>query len=637
MKVKKLISVVIMLTFFQLSSQINYYNSLDIDSKLKVNANAVVRINDVNINIESHNKAVIKIKRIVTVLNEKGNRYLQAGSGYNRYLKIKKIEAIIYNESGKEIEKIRKKDFIDHSAVDGGTLYSDSRVLFMNYFPISYPYTVEFICELETPNTASIPTWRPINDYYMSIENDNYSLMNADVLGLRIKEKNFGGFEINKISTPNHLSYSLKNVPALKPEDLSPSFKEFSPQAMIAVEKFHYNGVEGHAKNWLEFGNWIYNELLEGRNEVSNETKQHIINLTKGEDDLIEKAKIVYDYVQNNTRYISVQVGIGGIQPIAALEVDKLKYGDCKGLTNYTQSLLKIAGVNSYYTIVEAGSEIVNLDNEFPSLEQGNHIILAIPHNKEMVWLDCTSQTHPFGFIGDFTDNRNVLVVKKDSSTIMKTSSYSDTLNYQYTEADVKFSSEANIESDIIIKTKGIQYDNRFFIEKETNKNIIEYYKEYWDNVNNLEVIDYSFENNKDLVEFTEKVKVYARSYASINGERLILIPNAFNKNSFIPNRYRDRKLPIEIQRGYLDEDNFSYTIPEGYSIEAIPDNITIKNKFGEYLLEFSKVENKIIYKRKLSIFKGEFDKAEYNFYRNFRKKISYLDNSKIILKKNKS
>ena len=82
---------------------------------------------------------------------------------------------------------------------------------------------------------------------------------------------------------------------------------------------------------------------------------------------LLEKAKIVYRYVQDNTRYISVQVGIGGIQPIAAIEVDELKYGDCKGLTNYTQALLDIAGVESFYTIVQAGKEIVDFDSDFAS------------------------------------------------------------------------------------------------------------------------------------------------------------------------------------------------------------------------------------------------------------------------------
>ena len=57
------------------------------------------------------------------------------------------------------------------------------------------------------------------------------------------------------------------------------------------------------------------------------------------ETDPIEKAKIVYKYMQEKTRYISVQVGIGGFKPMLAKDVDRLGYGDCKALSNYTKAL----------------------------------------------------------------------------------------------------------------------------------------------------------------------------------------------------------------------------------------------------------------------------------------------------------
>jgi transglutaminase-like putative cysteine protease len=45
-----------------------------------------------------------------------------------------------------------------------------------------------------------------------------------------------------------------------------------------------------------------------------------------------KKAKKIYQYLQNKTRYISVQIGIGGFQPVTAADVDRLGYGDCKGI-----------------------------------------------------------------------------------------------------------------------------------------------------------------------------------------------------------------------------------------------------------------------------------------------------------------
>ena len=623
-----------LISIFGFSQSEDIYRANFIPQELMTKANAVVRLNDLRVVIESQDELNIVQKRIVTVLNEKGNSAIQAYTGYNKYYKIKKIEARIFNESGEEIKKIKKKDFIDHSAVDGGTLYSDSRVLFMGYTPISYPYTVEFICEIETSNTASIPNWRPIDDYYVSIQNDTYWLSDEANLGLRFKEKNFKNFSVVSSTTPNALSYTLENQQSVEPEDFGPSFAKFTPQVLVAVEHFSYYGVKGSAKNWLEYGNWVNEELLKGRSDVSEATKQDILRLTNGIEDPIAKAKAVFEFVQENTRYISVQVGIGGMQPISALEVDELKYGDCKGLTNYTQALLKVAGVESYYCIVESGKEIVDFEDDFASMEQGNHIILAIPNkDKDMVWLDCTSQLHPFNFIGDFTDNRNVLVVKPNESEIIKTKIYSDSLNYQSTNANINFDGNGNLSASIIRKTRGLQYDNRFYIERQKKEDIIEYYKEFWGYVNNLEVLNFDFNNDKENVEFTEDINVEANNYSTNTGDRMLFRPNIFNQNSFIPDRYRNRKMPLEISRGYLDEDHFTIRIPDGYEVEALPDNILIENNFGTYKFEISNNDNVISYNRTLFIKKGKYPSSAYSNYRNFRKMVSKGDNSKIVLK----
>ena len=631
----KYFSTVIFLLFIiaSFSQSEDLYKSESIPAELKTKANAVVRLNDVSIVITSKEEVNIVEHRIVTVLNEKGNYAVGAYSGYDKYNKIKKIEARVFNEDSKEIKKFKKKDFIDRSAVDGGTLYSDSRLLLMGYTPASYPYTVDFYCEIESSNSAAIPTWRPISGYYVGVQKDVYNLKDNANLGLRFKEKNLKDYNITKNNSSESLSYTLENAMPISPEDLSPSYYNYYPQVLVATENFSFYGVEGKAKNWLEFGDWMNDALLKGRNTVTKETRQEVLDITANYSDPIEKAKAVFSFVQENTRYISVQVGIGGVQPISALEVDQLKYGDCKGLTNYTKSLLDIVGVTSYYCIVEAGNEIIDLEDDFASLEQGNHIILAIPTDNDTVWLDCTSQLHPFDFIGDFTDNRNVLVVKPNASEIVKTKIYVDSLNYQSIDADIKLNANGSFTSKIIRKTKELQYDNRFYLENKGKEDIIEYYKYHWSYINNLEILNHNFINNKVDIEFTEDLQVAASSYATVSGEKLLFKPNFFNQNSYVPTRYRSRKMPVEISRGYMDEDTFKIEIPKGYEIEALPDNSIIKNKFGEYQFQISNSDNTITYKRRLLIKKGQYPNTDYKNYRDFRKQISKADNTKIVLK----
>lgn len=633
MNYKNIVGIILLLTTLNVMSQSGTYAVSEIPEELKKNANAVVRLSNLDILIEKKNEMTLTYTRVVTVLNERGNRFVEAYAGYDNQLKIRKIEAQIYDEYGEEIKKIKKRDFIDQSAVDGGTLYSDSRVLYMPYMPTSYPYTVFFTYEMETQNTAFIPSWRPITGYYVSTVKNSYKLKDLANLGIRYKTKNFDGYDVKMNKNDTSLEFNLSNIQAKKPEQLSPVLSKMTPHGLVAVNQFHYYGADGHASNWKEFGDWVFNALLKGRNTVSNETKDKITQLVKGIDNPLERAQIVYEYVQNNTRYISVQVGIGGVQPIPASEVDRLKYGDCKGLTNYTQALLTVANVPSYYSVVQAGDEIVDFDPEFATLEQGNHIILAIPNGDELTWIDCTTQVNPFGFIGDFTDNRNVLLVKEGGSEIVKTTFYPDSQNTQHTNAKIKLESNGSFSSNIEINTGGIQYDSRFRIESLSNKDVMNYYKNFWSNINDLNISSYKFSNDKDVVKFSEELQVNAKGYATINNESIIFSPNVFNKNTFVPDRYRNRQFNMEIQRGYLDVDEFDIEIPENYMVEGLPEHVTINNKFGEYTIEFSVNENNIVYKRKLLIKKGEYSKEDYNLYRDFRRKVSKLDKSIIVLK----
>src|SRR5690625_198168 len=89
------------------------------------------------------------------------------------------------------------------------------------------------------------------------------------------------------------------------------------------------------------------------------------------------KTRKIYQYIQDKVRNVSVQIGIGGWKPMPAMEVDKLSYGDCKALTNYTKVLLDALGIPSYYTVLYADSNTIDIHEDFVSF-QGNHVILGI-------------------------------------------------------------------------------------------------------------------------------------------------------------------------------------------------------------------------------------------------------------------
>ncbi|MDO7173049.1 DUF3857 domain-containing transglutaminase family protein [Mariniflexile sp. AS56] len=636
MKVKYIVLYFSLVTTLQIYSQEKSHISFTIPSSLKENANAVIRSNQLDVTINSVDDMTVYEKRIITVLNKEGNSNVEAFVHYDNNVKIKTLEVLVFNQLGVEIKKIKKNDFKDVSAVDGGTLYSDSRVKYLEYTPVSYPYTIEFVCEVHTKNTAFIESFTPVNDYFLSVEKSAYTISFPSDITIRTKEKNLETLDITKEALQNKISYSVKNMEAIKPEDHSPALVDMAPKVLVSSNKFTLEGVQTEVDDWKAFGKWMYQDLIKDTHDLPASTIAMIQNLVKDEVTDIDKARKIYEYVQNKTRYISVQVGIGGWKPFQASEVDKLGYGDCKALTNYTMSLLNAAGIQSNYTVVYAGSSQRSLEKDFAAM-QGNHVILNIPvENEEDLWLECTSQKLPFGFIGDFTDDRDVLVITPEYGEIKHTKKYGTDENLQVISGTYTISDAGFIDVNVTVNSKGIQYDNKYWLETETERDLDSHYKNRWSYVNGMSINNMHINNNKLDNEFVEAISFVAPNYSKIIGDRMLLTVNALNRNTNIPDRYRNRKLPLKIKRGFKDVDEVEITLPTGFTIESAPDNASIENEFGSYKAEIIiKDASTIVYKRELQINDGDYPKEAYEAYRAFYKEINKLDNSKIALIKN--
>lgn len=608
------------------------YSVANIPNQLKENANAVVRLNNVKVEVEDRDKLTIYTTRVVTIFNESGERFISAAENYDASTKIKNMQVLILNEDGGEIDKIKEKDFVDRSVADGFSLFNDNRVKYLNYTASRYPYTVVFTSEVKTSNTAFIPSWRPVYSYYVSVQKDIYEVKAPVNLGLRVKEKNFDAITITKRKLGNGYQYSVSDIPAIKPESYSPPLETIYPKAMFALSKFHLEGVDGEVTDWQSFGAWMRNKLLLETYDLPETTKQKMQNLVADKPTTYEKAKAIYEYVQQNTRYVSIQAGIGGWKPMKASEVDNLGYGDCKALTNYTKNLLDAVGIEAYYTIVSADSYTKeNLDTDFASI-QGNHIILEIPTEDKDIWVDCTSQTNPFNFIGDFTDDRNVLVVKPEGGEIVKTVAYLNDDNFQLTTANCTLDVDGNLNAQVAIKTKGTQYDSRYHWESRSEDDQLKHYKKYWGNINNLTINSIALKNDKDKIEFAEEVTLAANNYISFSGETGLFVANMFNNTMSTPDRYRDRQTPLYISRGFTDKDVYRIKLPENFAISTLPESVTLTEEFGTYSFKVELNGSTLTYSRELSWIAGTYPKEKYDDFRKFMRSVSKNDNAKIVI-----
>lgn len=161
--------------------------------------------------------------------------------------------------------------------------------------------------------------------------------------------------------------------------------------------------------SWQKYGEWQY-QLLNGRDLLTEPFRAKLHELTASCTTDRDKVKAIYDYLAKTTRYVSIQLGIGGLQPIAAADVCRTGFGDCKGLSNYTRAMLKELGIASTYTVISTTNE--RLLPDFSSANQMNHVILQVPLPQDTLWLECTNPSLPFGYVHQDIAGHDALLIE---------------------------------------------------------------------------------------------------------------------------------------------------------------------------------------------------------------------------------
>ncbi len=607
------------------------YSVLSIPKEYTEYANSVLMDELIDVDVTDIGKMKVKSHRVVAILNKLGDDDTNLYEYYDTNSKVKDIEVYVYDAFGNEIEHFKKKDFMDVSRT-GGSIYQDDRAFYINYTPVTYPYIVVFDSETESGDSAFIKPWYPVMGYSKSTLKSVMKIKYNPTNKPRYIAKNLEGYKINIAENPEELVFTASNIASIRYEEHSPSVYDFIPHVNIALDNFELKGVVGSTKDWKQFGSWMNKSLLTDVRELPEGTIARVKSLVANETTNEGKARKIYQYLQDKVRYISIQIGIGGWKPMLASDVEKLSYGDCKALTNYTKALLDAVEVPSYYTILYAGDNERDIMNEFASI-QGNHACLAIPDGNEMTWLECTSQDVPYGFIGDFTDDRDVLIITPEGGKIVHTKIYSAEESTQKNIANVKLDATGNVLAHFESISKGLQYDDKYILPKQKQEEVDKHYKEKWSYINGLSVQNIEFINNREDIIFTEKAQLNIPHYANAVGNDYLFCANIFNQMNHIPPRILERKQDLYLSHGFTDIDTVEVELPENYSVESLPEATVLETKFGKYTMDFNvNSENKIIYTRTLRITKGQYPPQEYDNYRDFCRSIARLDKTKILL-----
>lgn len=614
------------------------YRAAAIPPALKENAHAVVRRHETTFIVKSAGEATQRIHSVITVLDEQGDDHATMVVGYDKLSKITDFDGALYDKAGQLIKKLKKADIGDYSTYTDYNLFDDQRYKSAS-FPKqpTYPYTVEFTIETVERNLMFYPTWMPQDEEYLAVEQAMFTVVMPPGLAVRYKEINLptAGTSASLANGGKSYSWTLKNCPAAEFEPLSPPKQAQLPIVYTAPTEFNVQDYTGQLLSWNDLGRF-YQTLNDGRDRIPDDLRQRVAELTKNETTTAGKIKKIYQYLQDHTRYVSIQLGIGGWQTIEAEKVAGNKYGDCKALTNYTKALLKAAGVMAYPALVRAGNGEPDILTSFPSF-QFNHVILCVPDGRDTTFLECTNAHDPAGYVGDFTGNRHALLILPNGSQLVKTPAYHPGDNLQQRRIIVTLTEQGNATADVRTRYTGLQQDDYASTIHRLNRNDQRSWLLKRIAIPAFELTAFSMNEHRGRVPaVTETLTIAVRQWATASGTRLFLPLNLMSGLSTATPLLRPRKTPVELGAKYDfdDSDTITYQLPKGYTPEFQLEPLTVESTFGRYTAQVTVEGDRVTYVRRVTMHRGHFPPPAYTEWVSFRKKIAKADRAQMVFVK---
>lgn len=455
---------------------------------------------------------------------------------------------------------------------------------------------------------------------------------------VEVKEFNLAEAQITKeektVDGKRIVEYHAKNLTSNKRENMDRGDQYTRPHLLVLVKSV----TDGGKKTTVlatpqDLYGW-YSSLTQQLQPNPQSYKATVTQLIQGKKTDEDKVKAIYYWVQDNIRYIAFEDGIAGFKPSEAQDVFEKRYGDCKGMANLTKEMLKVAGYDARLTWI--GTRRIMYDQSLPSLAVNNHMICTLFLNGQKYYLDATEKYVPFGEQALRIQGRSVMIEDGNKFIMDKVK------ESQNTDAD-----ERTLQ--LTLNGEKLEGKTTVALKGEAKKNFLYRYHYTKSDKRNEYVTDFIANNNKDvkatdlvlpnLEERSGPLAITAAlnvsgAVSSFNTEYYIdLDPQKSFKNWELK---ETRQNDVDLGERIHKTTSVELTVPEGYSVSALPEAVSITDPEFSFNLSYRQDGNKIFYTKTLSIPDGIIKRKSFVRWNAAVKKLSEAYESQIVLKKTK-
>lgn len=615
-----------------------YAVSSILPSSLANGPDAVVRLDVGRLVVNDVGHAELHVRRAVTVFREDGRSHGRLALEHDRFRTIDELDGRVVDADGETVFDLEDEHVSDHSATLSISLYDDNRVRVAELYHDRYPYTVVYEYVLEYDGYLNFPTWY-VQAGDSPVEYGHFEVVSPPSLNLRdtVRTGTLDSALTTKTSWSNGQKvrrWSVREVPAFNSEPYGPPWRQQAASIEVAPTQFRIAGTTGSLASWESFGQW-YHELVEGRQDLPADAIARARTLVADAPTRRDSIRRLYEHMQGRTRYISIQLGIGGWQPFPASYVEERSYGDCKALSNYMQALLDAVGIRSHPVLIHAGPNPPSLLPDFPA-NQFTHMILAVPTEQDTLWLENTSQTMPFAHVSPFISDRGALLVTPEGGKLVRTPGSQATDNRQIRTSTVHLTNDGSGTATVDVHVTGARQDRvRNALVRTSPRDRLKWLRNHVD-VPSFDVRNATFD---DVTSGRDSITIHydlsLSRYASKTGPRFFL-PLSFVERwtSIPPELETPRTQPVHaFSYPFVDVDSVRYVVPDGYRVEAVPDPVTLETDVGTFTATTTLTDDGVlVYHRRIRVDTATLPPDGYDAFRDFRRAIVRADRAQAVL-----
>lgn len=573
----------------------------------------------------SDRSAICRFKQSVLIRSKQGADQADFVSVCSPYRELTKFSGIVSDESGKILRKIKKSELTRSEY--SSSLADDYSYYFFEYAPVNYPVVVTYEWEERLSGSIlSYPQFAPQNAYDVDVVSASYRFINHSVDSLRWQAQNASP-KLTKTDGKGCTVYdfSFESLPAIANYSWGLPLREQVPIVYFAPYGFDMQQSHCDLRSWQSLGLWSA-QLISGRDVLPEPLRMHLHQLTDTCTSARQKVLIVRKFMGETTRYVSIQLGIGGWRPMLPSDVYSKGIGDCKALSNYLRAMLREVGVESNYTLISTDKS--RLLPDFPTMNQLNHVVLMVPLQGDTMWIECTNPRIPAGYAPSGWAGHEAILVTPEGGQVVKVPMLPDSLCRESATYDIALdgSGNAHVIGSSCSTGRCYEKDARFeLLDSDDRK------RSLLRSIRLPKATVRTLDSKAEGTMFVLRFEAETEGYARISGSRMFIPVSPYSFRA-LGNAKEPAHMIDLTGEGHTHTDTIRIAIPEGWKLESLPKTKSDTTGFGSNLLSVSVDERMITVVVSSSFISGLYPAETYDTWVNFRKSRTALTKQEIVL-----